>query len=318
MGDPDAAAQETREGVELRRLGQEISREFPGGVYQGERLKLSYLAARFPAQLISEWVEPQIKAGRLPVLLFEEWQTAAWAQSTFDLLCERSISSRCLVVWNANNQFGFERMDWVGLEQAAAITTISRHMRLLVGGFGVDPIVIPNGIPEEYLRPVDPLAVQALRRAAGPRQVLLKVGRFHRDKRWIQAVGALGELRRAHAPVRMLARGGKEHYRQEVLTAARRSGLRVESWDEEVTGVADLERALAATQGVDFLELSKFLPEELLPVLYAASLAVLANSGFAALWPGRSRDHGGRRGGSGGGDRGGLCPPPAQQPGDRD
>ncbi|HVC22461.1 MAG TPA: glycosyltransferase [Candidatus Dormibacteraeota bacterium] len=280
VGDPEAAAEEMWEGVQLRRLGQEISREFPGGVYQGERLKLSYLAARFPAQLISEWVEPQIQAGRLPVLLFEEWQTAAWAQSTFDLLCERSIGSRCLVVWNANNQFGFERMDWVGLEQAAAITTISRHMRLLVGGFGVDPIVIPNGIPEEYLQPADPVAVEALRRAAGPRQVLLKIGRFHRDKRWIQAVRALGELRRTGAPVRMLVRGGNEHYRQDVLQAARDSGLGVGSWDERINEVADLERALAATQDVDLLELTKFLPEELLPILYAASLAVLANSGF--------------------------------------
>jgi glycosyltransferase involved in cell wall biosynthesis len=280
VGDPQLPAEEVREGVELRRLGQEISRQFPGGVYQGERLKVSYLAARLPAQLVSQWVEPQIQAGRLPVLLFEEWQTAAWAQSTFDLLCEREIGDRCLVLWNANNQFGFEGMDWVGLEQAAGITTISRHMRLLVGGFGVDPIVIPNGIPEEYLTPVDPAAVMALQAAAHPRQVLLKVGRFHRDKRWIQAVRALAELRRAQVPVRMLVRGGNERYRQDVLAAARDDGLRVASWDEQVSQVADLARALASTPDVDLLELTQFLPEELLPVLYASSLAVLANSGF--------------------------------------
>lgn len=280
VGDPRLPSEETREGVELRRLGQEISREFPGGVYQGERLKVSYLSARFPEQLVSQWVEPQIDAGRLPVLLFEEWQTAAWAQSTFELLCHRGFENRCLVVWNANNQFGFERMDWVGLEQAAAITTISRHMRLLVGGFGVDPIVIPNGIPEEYLVPVDPGAVQALESAAGGRRVLLKVGRFHRDKRWIQAVRALGELRRANAPLRMLVRGGNELYRRDVMAAARECGLRVETWEEEVASVADLGRALATTPEVDLLELTRFLPEELLPVLYASSLAVLANSGF--------------------------------------
>ncbi|HEY6538662.1 MAG TPA: glycosyltransferase family 4 protein [Candidatus Dormibacteraeota bacterium] len=280
LGDPGLAAEEVRDGVELDRLGQGISREFPGGVYQGERLKVGYLAARFPDRLVREWVEPEIEAGRLPVLLFEEWQTASWALSTFELLGEHGLAERCLVLWNANNQFGFEGIDWVGLERAAGITTISRHMRLLVSGFGVDPIVIPNGIPPEYLAPVDQDSVRQLRDAAGERPVLLKVGRFHRDKRWIQAVRALGELHRARVPVRMLARGGKEHYRDDVMAAARDCGLRVGQWDEEITDVADLARALTASADVDLLELTRFLPEELLPALYASSLAVLANSGF--------------------------------------
>ncbi|MGH7641736.1 MAG: glycosyltransferase [Candidatus Dormibacteria bacterium] len=280
VGDPKLPVSEVRDRVEFHRIGQEISGEFPGGVYQGERLKVAYLAARFPLQLLEEWVLPQIQAGRLPVLLFEEWQTAEWAQSTFELLSERELGHRCLVLWNANNQFGFERMDWVGLEQSAGITTISRHMRLLVGGFGVDPIVIPNGIPEEYLAPVDAVAVATLREAAGPSPVLLKVGRFHRDKRWVQAVRALGELRAAQVAVRLLARGGNEHYRQDVMAAARVAGLRVAQWDEEVNEVDDLAEALRATPEVDLLELTRFLPEKLLPVLYASSLAVLANSGF--------------------------------------
>ncbi|HUY56714.1 MAG TPA: glycosyltransferase family 4 protein [Candidatus Micrarchaeaceae archaeon] len=280
VGDPELPAEEVRDRLELRRIGREISREFPGGVYQGERLKVGYLGARLPPELVEGWIVPQIQAGRLPVLIFEEWQTAGWTQRTFELLRARDLGDRCLVLWNANNQFGFEQMDWVGLDQAAGITTISRHMRLLVGGFGVDPIVIPNGIPEEYLAPVDEAAVRSLRRAAAPRQLLLKVGRFHRDKRWIQAVRALAELRAAEVPVRMLVRGGEEHYRREVMGAAREGGLRVEPWDEEVSSVSDLARALAATPDVDLLELTRFLPEELLPVLYASSLAVLANSGF--------------------------------------
>ncbi|MGC1406719.1 MAG: glycosyltransferase [Candidatus Dormiibacterota bacterium] len=280
VGNPELPARELWEGVELYRLGQEISREFPGGVYQGEALKVSYLAARFPEQLVTEWVLPQLEAGRLPVLLFEEWQTASWAKRTFELLGERGAGDHCLLAWNANNQFGFEDMDWLGLEQAAAITTISRHMRLLVSGFGVDPIVIPNGIPAEYLAPVDQRAVARVRQAAGERQVVLKVGRFHRDKRWIQAVRALGELRSAKVPVRMLVRGGNERYQADVMTAARDCGLQVQQWHEPVRGVEDLARALESSPEVDLLELTRFLPEELLPVLYASSLAVLANSGF--------------------------------------
>jgi glycosyltransferase involved in cell wall biosynthesis len=280
VGNPELPAQELWEGVELYRLAREISREFPGGVYQGESLKVSYLAARFPEQLVTEWALPQLEAGRVPVLLFEEWQTASWAKRTFELLVERGVGDRCLLVWNANNQFGFEDMDWLGLEQAAAITTISRHMRLLVSGFGVDPIVIPNGIPAEYLAPVDEGAVARVRQAAGERQVLLKVGRFHRDKRWIQAVRALGELRAAKVPVRMLVRGGNERYQADVMTAARDCGLQVRQWHEPVREVEDLARALESSQEADLLELTRFLPEELLPVLYASSLAVLANSGF--------------------------------------
>jgi len=280
VGNPELPAQELWEGVELYRLAREISREFPGGVYQGEALKVSYLAARFPEQLVTNWALPQLEAGRLPVLLFEEWQTASWAKRTFELLVERGVGDRCLLVWNANNQFGFEDMDWLGLEQAAAITTISRHMRLLVSGLGVDPIVIPNGIPAEYLAPVDEGAVARVRQAAGERQVLLKVGRFHRDKRWIQAVRALGELRAAKVPVRMLVRGGNERYQADVMTAARECGLELRQWNEPVREVEDLARALESSQEADLLELTRFLPEELLPVLYASSLAVLANSGF--------------------------------------
>jgi hypothetical protein len=75
---------------------------------------VSYLAARFPETLLTEWAVPHLLAGRLPVLLFEEWQTASWAKRTFELLVERGFADRTLLVWNANNQFGFEHMDWVG------------------------------------------------------------------------------------------------------------------------------------------------------------------------------------------------------------
>jgi glycosyltransferase involved in cell wall biosynthesis len=78
----------------------------------------------------------------------------------------------------------------------------------------------------------------------------------------------------------MLARGGNEHYGQEVMTAAGDCGLRVQQWAEEINEVGDLAQALRATPDADVLELTRFLPEELLPVLYASSLAVLANSGF--------------------------------------
>ncbi|MGH7611118.1 MAG: glycosyltransferase family 4 protein [Candidatus Dormibacteria bacterium] len=280
LGAPDLPSEEEWEAVRLHRLAQEISVEFPGGVYQGERLKLSYLAARLPRQLVEGWVAPQLERGVLPVLLFEEWQTASWARRTVELLRERDLQRRCLVLWNANNQFGFEDMDWVGLTESVGVLTISRHMRLLVEQFGAMPFVIPNGIPEEHLVPVDPAAADLLARGAGARPFLFKVGRFHPDKRWFQAIRALAQLRERGSALRLLVRGGHEHYRAEVLGLARSLGLRVGSADEPLTTVAEVAAALGSDLDSDLLELTRFLPEELLAPLYRGSVAVLANSGF--------------------------------------
>lgn len=280
VGDPDLPAEGDWQGVRVHRLGQEISEEFPGGVYQGERLKLSYLGARFPQRLVEEWVRPQLEAGRMPVLIFEEWQTSAWARRCAELLRQRGWEGRCLRLWNANNQFGFGAMDWVGLTESAEVLTISRHMRLLVEQFGAAPIVIPNGIPEAHLAPVDPAAVATLERAAGERPFLFKIGRFHPDKRWFQAVRALAELRAGGSPARLVIRGGREHYRAEVLELARSLGLRALLWEDPIGTVAEVGLALEADPEADIVELARFLPEELLAPIYAASLAVLANSGF--------------------------------------
>jgi hypothetical protein len=56
------------------------------------------------------------------------------------------MRDRVKILWNANNTFGFDRIDWNRLESAAVITTVSRYMRQLRRGHGVDPIVIDNGL----------------------------------------------------------------------------------------------------------------------------------------------------------------------------
>jgi len=280
VGDPELPASELREGVRLHRLAQEVSRQFPRGIYQGEDVKRSFLEANFPPQLVGEWVVPAVEAGLTPVLLFEEWHTAGWVRRVSDLLWRIGIRDRCLLVWNANNQFGFDTMDWGALAYTASVTTISRYMRVLVQARGIDPIIIPNGIPAATLEPPAAAAIRALRAAAAPRRTVLKIGRFHPDKRWEQAIRALALLRAAQHPVRMLARGGGERYGAQLMEGAREMGLEVHRWEEPIQGVGDLTRALRATPDADILELAAFLPEALLPALYGSSLAVLANSGF--------------------------------------
>jgi hypothetical protein len=55
--------------------------------------------------------------------------------------------------WNANNTFGFDRLDWGRLAAAATITTVSRYMKQLMRPLGVSPLVIPNGLAAEMLLP---------------------------------------------------------------------------------------------------------------------------------------------------------------------
>ncbi len=280
VGDPSLPERELADGVELRRLAQEVSRHFPRGIYDGEDVKRDHLAATFPPELVRDWVVPAMKAGSTPVLLFEEWHTAGWVRTVSDLLWRLGVRDRCLLAWNANNQFGFEVVDWRALAYTASVTTVSRYMRVLVQARGVDPLVIPNGIPASALSRPDPAAVKRLRRAAAGRATVLKIGRFHPDKRWQQAIHALAELRRAGRPVRMLARGGGEAYGQQLMSEARGLGLKVSRWSDPIHDARDLASALDVHRDSDLIELATFLPEQLLPEMYAFSLAVLANSGF--------------------------------------
>lgn len=280
VGDPALPEHERRDGVDLVRLAQEVSALFPKGIYQGEEVKRDHLTATLPQALVSEWAEPQVRAGRTPILLFEEWHTAQWTRMVSDLLWRLGLRERCVLIWNANNQFGFETIDWRALDFTATVTTVSRYMRVLVRGRGVDAMVIPNGIPSALLARPDSAEVRLLRRAGGERQTILKIGRFHRDKRWQQAIAALIHLRSLGHPVRLLARGGGEPYGQELLAEARAANLDVVRWTSRVDSAADLARALLTHPDADLIELASFLPEALLPSLYSSSLAVLANSGF--------------------------------------
>jgi len=65
--------------------------------------------------------------------------------------------------------------------------------------YGVNPLVIPNGIPRRHLNSVDPAAVTRLQEIAhkgDPRHFFLfKIGRFDPDKRWMMAVEAVARLK---------------------------------------------------------------------------------------------------------------------------
>lgn len=278
VGDPQKPAEETDQGVRLVRWAQAVSRRHPAGVYQGEDEKIAEVRRTLPQFLVDDVVGPAASRGRLCVLLAEEWQTAAACNAISDALRASGLRDRCAVLWNANNLYGFERINWGALESVATVTTVSRYMKHLMWGWNVNPLVIPNGIPAEALQPVDAAAVATIAAAAQTPCLAFKIGRFTPDKRWHQAVLAIAELRRHGVLARLLLRGGIEPHGGEVLQRARGAGLRVADWGEPVRDATGVAAALSSTDAA-LINLRAFLPEAVIPEIYAASHAVLANSG---------------------------------------
>jgi glycosyltransferase involved in cell wall biosynthesis len=143
---------------------------------------------------------------------------------------------------------------------------------------GIPALVIPNGIPENLLQRNDAAAARRLRDAFTAKHTLLKVGRFDPDKRWLQAIDAVANLREEGLDVQLLMRGGREPYRGEVLERAHHRGLIVEDVELREATPEELARALADRRA-SVVEIRTFIPEDTLYGLYGAVDAVLANSG---------------------------------------
>jgi glycosyltransferase involved in cell wall biosynthesis len=181
--------------------------------------------------------------------------------------------------WNANNTFSFERIAWDRLATAAVITTVSRYMKHLMWAYGVDPLVIPNGLTADALVPPDHEAVAALRARLRHRTVLSKVARWDPDKRWLMAIQTVRVLKDQGWQPLLVARGGMEAHGTEVLAAAAAAGLRVVERTSPTPGVRGLLQAVEGIHGADMVRLRSALDPESCRVLFRGSAAVLANSG---------------------------------------
>jgi glycosyltransferase involved in cell wall biosynthesis len=278
VGDPGRPAREDDGGVHLVRWIQDISLRFPLGVYDGEPEKVAALTETLPGHLIENVITPAVRRGRIVVVLCEEWQTVQLCIRLARMLDEAGLRERVIMLWNANNRFGFDDIDWQTLTHAAGITTVSRYMKQLMRGHGARPVVVPNGIPEDAFRSVDPAAVRAVKQAARTKCLTFKMGRFSADKGWHQAVSAISQLRRDGLPARMLMRGGIEGFGGEVLEHARAEDLDICQWQEPIDSIDDVCRALIESDDVPIVNLTRFLPTEIIPEIEVAATAVLANS----------------------------------------
>lgn len=279
IGDPDLPGVEEQGNLVLHRWSQWVSAFHPAGVYDGEWGKMQDLSGSLPLHLAGEMLPSASEAGRVVVLMGEDWQTTEVMIRTSRLLAERGMLRRCVPVWTANNIFGFDGIDWRALTESAALMTVSRYMKHEMWRWGLNPLVVPNGITPSSVVAVDAAARRRLRKALGRDIALFKIGRFSPDKRWTMALDAAAILKRMEVPTRMLIRGDRSPYGQEVLARARSEGLVVEDLTERYHDVASLAAAIDARPRADVLNLVSFLPDSLLPVIYSCVDGVLANSG---------------------------------------
>jgi hypothetical protein len=278
VGDPYLPAHERRDDLHLHRWCQWISAHHPGGVYDGEDGKRNDYSASLPPRL-AERLIPALRAGETAVVLAEEWHTADAVLHLDWLLREAGVRERARLFWNANNTFGFDRIDWRRLAEAARITTVSRYMKHLMWRLGVDPLVIPNGLPAPAFERPDREAVTALRRRLEGRALLAKMARWDPDKRWLLTVDIVGELKRQGLRPLLVARGGVEAHGHEVMAHAAAMGLRVVERAIPEPGPRGLLAALEDVTGADVVSLRSRVDTPARRLLFRGASTVLANSG---------------------------------------
>jgi glycosyltransferase involved in cell wall biosynthesis len=279
IGDPDLSGHETRDQLRLHRWCQWLSRSHPEGVYAGEEAKQVDYAASLPPFLLRDVLLPHLRQGKRAVILAEEWHTVHAVLHLDWLLQQAGVRQQVTILWNANNTFAFHRIDWGRLAQAAVITTVSRYMKHLMQGLGVQALVIPNGLSADAFVSPERQAVAEFRARLRERTVMTKVARWDPDKRWLLAIDTVSTMKRQGWRPLLIARGGMEAHGTEVIHAAVAAGLRVVERTFPQPGPRGLLQALAGLQGVDVVSVRSPIDTESRRVLFRGAAAVLANSG---------------------------------------
>lgn len=278
VGDPSFESVQSEGRLHLHRWSRWVAKQYPKNVYEGEQAKVEDFQNSLPRFLLEKVIAPNAARGVTTVILGEDWQTARTVSRTAEIVQAEGLLRRCLFLWNANNTFGFDSIDWNALIAHTQLLTVSRYMRERMRARRLLPLVVQNGIPPRFWEPVDEKTGRALQKMF-PGLLLAKVGRYHADKRWLMAVEAVGECKRLGLKPKLMLRGGSEDYGQEVRQKAHEQGLSWAAIRPRDSSPAAILEAVAAQQGSDILELDFFVPETFLRSLYWAADAVLANSG---------------------------------------
>ena len=280
VGDPDLPGHEVLPGdlLHLHRWCQWISDYHRAGVYDGEEAKLNDWNESLAPWLATELIDVKLAAGGSVVVLAEEWQTAKPVIQLAEMGRARGWGEAVHIFWNANHFFGFDRVDWPLLKEAAIVTTVSRFMRNSLARQDVEARVVPNGISETWFWPLDGREARSMARLFQGRMTLVKVARWDPDKGWEAVITAVSELkRRGHRPL-LLARGGHERYGRTLVRQMHGHRLKVATVTWQGNRPSDLMEAIAPVLDDDVILLDSFLSLEQRRVLFHSAGAVLANS----------------------------------------
>lgn len=279
IGEPALNGHDISGNLHLHRWCQWISQYHPGGVYDGEEVKRLDYVSSLPPFLMREHLLPHLKNGGRATIFAEEWHTVDAVLHLDWLLRGEGVRQQVTMLWNANNTFSFDRIDWSRLAEAAVITTVSRYMKRLMNGLGIDPLVLPNGLSADAFLPPDHKAVTELHNRFRERTVLTKVARWDPDKRWLLAVDTVSAMKHQGWRPLLIARGGVEAHGVEVFQAATAAGLRVVERTAPQPGVRGLLQALEGLANVDMVHLRSPIDANGRRALFRSVDAVLANSG---------------------------------------
>ncbi len=263
----------------LHRWCQWISQYHPGCVYDNLEGKMNDWNSSLPRFVVDNIVKPAVKDGKLVIILAEDWHTAYSTEVIDNILRQEGLRDRCIIFWNINNEFGMSCINLSALDSICTVTTVSRFMNSRMQQYGLNPRVIPNGIPRRIVCDVDPMQKYLIRESFSG-VLLQKVGRYDPNKRWLEAISAVAGLKAINARPHLIMRGGCEPYRDAVVCLINHYGLSHACIKVYDTSFDSILGALRYYSHYDILELDFYIPEVFLMLLYAAADAVLANSGY--------------------------------------
>lgn len=282
IGDPYLPGYEVLNGgnLHLHRWCQWISEHHPGGAYDGESGKLQDWNRSLPAWLLGNLFPEIVGSGRGIVVIGEEWQTVSVLITLDAAIANAGWRDRVRLVWNANNTYGFDHIDWTGLQKSAVLTTVSRYMKYVMQRQGLSARAIPNGMEDRWLKPLPPASAVPLEKAVRNRLTITKVARWDPEKRWDYAIDSVAVTKGAGMSPLLVARGGAPERAEEVLARIRGHDLKMTRVSWEGQDVRSLTAALIPALDADVVLLDSMLFEEQSKLLYKVSDAVLANSSF--------------------------------------
>jgi glycosyltransferase involved in cell wall biosynthesis len=282
IGDPDMPGIEKRFDDKLTyyRWGQWLSSYYSDGVYDGEEEKVKDFNTSIPFYVTENIIKPAVENNKLVVIMAEEWHTAQAVINLSNYLHYIGLRDKVIMLWNANNIYSFHRINWGALNYVSHITTVSKYMKHQMWNYGINPTVIPNGIPDNFFNNVDSNKYNNfIQDCTGADITLFKVGRFSPDKRWHMAIQALSLLKKRGVKSSLLMKGGSEPFGGEVFHEINRLGLKSVNIHPRKNAVDSLVEDLSAAPRADIYNIIPFMQESMLKPLYADTSAVLANSG---------------------------------------